>query len=216
MAAYPYLRPSIGTLPAAAQKFLKLDGTVQMFYQNNGYFVPLCIYLRDDHPTSPPVCIITPTPEMMIKPNHRHVDAQGVVYLPYLHEWSRKSNLVEMVQAVGSVFTVDPFIFKKPRPAAGTPPYATAGPPLDTTSKAPVYASKAPTSAAPPRHPPPPPPARDTAKPATKEQFLAKTKQIDDMDSVLENSFRCPISMEIMQVCLLPLLHSNLCCNHLD
>ncbi len=202
MATYPYLRPSVGMLPGTTQKFLKLDGTVQMFYQGNGYFVPLCIYLRDDHPTSPPVCIITPTAEMMIKPNHRHVDAQGVVYLPYLHEWNRKSNLVEMVQAVGAVFTADPFIFKKPRPAPGPPPYASTGPPVDLASKTPVYAHKATVAAAPPRHPPPPPPApRDSAKPATKDQFLAKTKLIEDLDSVLENSFRCPISMEIMQVC---------------
>jgi ESCRT-I complex subunit TSG101 len=46
--------------------------------------VPLAVYLRDEHPESPPVCIIQPTPEMMIKPNHHHVDVQGLVYLPYL------------------------------------------------------------------------------------------------------------------------------------
>ena len=48
-------------------------------WAGHGYYVPLAVYLRDDHPESPPVCIIQPTPEMMIKPNHHHVDVQGLV-----------------------------------------------------------------------------------------------------------------------------------------
>lgn len=31
---------------------------------------------------------------MMIKNNHKNVDMQGLVYLPYLHTWSNSSNLV--------------------------------------------------------------------------------------------------------------------------
>lgn len=229
MATFPYLRPSIGLLPGTSFKVLKLDGTVQMFYNGNGYFVPLCIYFRDDHPTSPPVCIITPTPEMMIKPNHRHVDAQGVVYLPYLHEWSRKSSIVEMVHAVSAVFTADPFIFKKPKPQGGPPPYATSSTPTDGSHvRTPIYAQqKNPTvtAATPPRHPLPVPPVQQRpaagqsvqtdgkgkttfseselgvglSKEDAKSAYNDKTKAIEDLDSVLEASFRCPISMEIME-----------------
>ena len=42
----------------------------------SGYYVPLAVFLRADHPQNPPVCIVTPTPDMMIKPNHNHVDVQ--------------------------------------------------------------------------------------------------------------------------------------------
>ena len=59
-----------------------------------GYYVPLAVFLRADHPQNPPVCIVTPTPDMMIKPNHNHVDVQGVVYLPYLHTWSAGASSV--------------------------------------------------------------------------------------------------------------------------
>ena len=34
--------------------------------------------------------------EMMIRPNHHHVDIQGLVYLPYLHEWGTSRSIVSV------------------------------------------------------------------------------------------------------------------------
>jgi hypothetical protein len=119
LAKFRYLRPSVGKMAGCDSLFLELKGTVQMKFHERGYFVPLAVYLRNDHPESPPVCIIQPTPEMMIKPNHHHVDVHGLVYLPYLHEWSNSSNVVDMLLALEVVFGREPFIFKKPTLPAG-------------------------------------------------------------------------------------------------
>lgn len=52
---------------------------------------------------------------MLIKQNHMHVDQHGLCYLPYLHEWNRKtSNIIGAVQALAEVFQKDPFIYSKP------------------------------------------------------------------------------------------------------
>jgi ESCRT-I complex subunit TSG101 len=64
---------------------------------------------------------------MTIKSNHRHVDMQGVVYLPYLHEWNplnpSTSNLVGLVEICSSVFSIEPPLFSK---AAGSASHTTA------------------------------------------------------------------------------------------
>eukprot|EP00961_Rhodomonas_salina_P083782 1125895-Rhodomonas_salina.1 len=44
-----------------------------------GYYVPIAVFLSGDHPMRPPICKVKPTPEMMIKPNHQHVDVEGIV-----------------------------------------------------------------------------------------------------------------------------------------
>ncbi|KAJ1469841.1 UEV domain-containing protein, partial [Baffinella frigidus] len=102
-------------------KFLKLEGTVQMYYQNQGYYVPLAVFLRADHPQNPPVCIVTPTPDMMIKPNHNHVDVQGVVYLPYLHTWNASGSSVIEVNPPHT--NQHPPIVSSHHPPTYPPPY---------------------------------------------------------------------------------------------
>lgn len=51
------------------------------------YNIPICIWLLDNHPFSSPMVYVKPTPDMLIKAS-RHVDQNGKVYLPYLHEWN--------------------------------------------------------------------------------------------------------------------------------
>jgi len=51
----------------------------------------------------------------MIKENHRHVAADGMVYMPYLHSWSPHShNLIDACQNMSSIFGKDPPVFAKP------------------------------------------------------------------------------------------------------
>ncbi len=46
---------------------------------------------------------------MSLKVGHRHVDQTGLVYLPYLHEWTaRTHNLVELIANMSSVFGAEP------------------------------------------------------------------------------------------------------------
>lgn len=46
---------------------------------------------------------------MTFKRGHRHVDLSGLVYMPYLHEWSpRTHNMVELLGSMSRVFGVEP------------------------------------------------------------------------------------------------------------
>jgi hypothetical protein len=62
--------------------FLSLSG--------NTYNIPICLWLLDTYPYNPPICFVKPTSSMTIKTG-KHVDANGKIYLPYLHEWKHVS-----------------------------------------------------------------------------------------------------------------------------
>jgi ESCRT-I complex subunit TSG101 len=63
----------------------------------------------------PPMCYVTPTQNMMIKPRHKHVDSAGRCYLPYLTEWQAKtSTIYEMINYMSAVFGNDPPVYQKP------------------------------------------------------------------------------------------------------
>ena len=55
---------------------------------------------------------------MSIKLNHKHVDSEGLVYLPYLHEWKIDSNLVNLISTACKVFSAEPPLFAKPQQAS--------------------------------------------------------------------------------------------------
>eukprot|EP00802_Teleaulax_amphioxeia_P020772 Tamp_21072.p1 GENE.Tamp_21072~~Tamp_21072.p1 ORF type:complete len:329 (+),score=62.23 Tamp_21072:44-988(+) len=208
---FRYLRPGIGMMAGCESGFLELKGTVQMQFGGHGYFVPLAVFLRDDHPESPPVCIIQPTAEMMIKPNHHHVDVQGLVYLPYLHGWTRNSSVVDMLLALEEVFGREPFIFKKPAATASASP-AQSSPAQGggaAASKRAAGRSEQPLPTVYKRSPEDK--ARDEAVLKSSEKHCMglsgqvlldevkkKSNDLEELDAVLEASFRCPISMEIM------------------
>lgn len=44
----------------------------------------------ETHPYNPPMVYVKPTNTMQIKQG-KHVDANGKIYLPYLHEWKHVS-----------------------------------------------------------------------------------------------------------------------------
>ena len=51
------------------------------------YNIPVCVWLQENYPHVPPLVFVKPTSSMAIKPT-RHVDTNGKVNLPFLHEWS--------------------------------------------------------------------------------------------------------------------------------
>jgi ESCRT-I complex subunit TSG101 len=58
-----------------------------------------------------------------LKENHPHVGSDGMVYMPYTHEWNpRTHSLIEMVVAMSSVFSADPPVFTRSAPAPPPPP----------------------------------------------------------------------------------------------
>lgn len=55
-------------------------------------------------PSAPPVVYVTPTSNMSIRVGP-HVDSNGVVYLPYLHDWTAQVRLIartRVAQRTGS------------------------------------------------------------------------------------------------------------------
>lgn len=61
-----------------------------VFSVGNVYNIPVCLWLLDTYPYNPPICFVKPTSAMMIKTG-KHIDANGKIYLPYLHEWKHVS-----------------------------------------------------------------------------------------------------------------------------
>ncbi|XP_056115037.1 tumor susceptibility gene 101 protein [Rhinichthys klamathensis goyatoka] len=110
----------------STKELLSLTGTVPVNYRGNVYNIPICLWLLDSYPYNPPICFVKPTSAMMIKPG-KHVDANGKIYLPYLHEWKPpQSNLLGLIQVMIVVFGEEPPVFSRPStqatfPAAGPP-----------------------------------------------------------------------------------------------
>jgi len=81
----------------AQENLIQLNGTIPVFYKQQRYNIPICIWLYDKHPAIAPMVFVQPTPTMIIR-RGKHVDASGKVYLPYLAEWkAKKSDLVGLV-----------------------------------------------------------------------------------------------------------------------
>lgn len=108
------LRPKLDTYvfnDGSRKELLCLEGTVPVVYRGNTYNIPLCLWLMDTHPYNPPVVYVKPTATMRIMPG-KHVDANGKVYLPYLHEWKHpQSDLLGLIQVLTIVFGEEPPVY---------------------------------------------------------------------------------------------------------
>ncbi|KAF3854610.1 hypothetical protein F7725_022665 [Dissostichus mawsoni] len=84
----------------STRDLLSLTGTVPVSYRGNTYNIPVCLWLLDTYPYNPPICFVKPTSAMMIKTG-KHIDANGKIYLPYLHEWKHpQSDLYGLIQVM--------------------------------------------------------------------------------------------------------------------
>lgn len=130
-------------------KLLVFQGTISIMFRGNKYNIPMDIFLPPNFPIRPPVCFVRPTENMLIKENHRHVGRDGMVYMPYLHDWRIGShNLTAMVSAMQTLFGNDPPVFSKPKPAAAATPAVVR--PTTTTTPIPnintTYSNPTPSS----------------------------------------------------------------------
>lgn len=114
-----HLRPNVASLMENTgtyhSRLFVFQGTVAMTFRGSNYNIPVDIFLPPSYPVRPPVCYVRPVSTMIIKENHRHVGSDGMVYAPYLHEWSSSShNLIQMVKQLSEIFGNDPPVFAKP------------------------------------------------------------------------------------------------------
>uniref|UniRef100_A0A665TRX0 Tumor susceptibility 101a n=1 Tax=Echeneis naucrates TaxID=173247 RepID=A0A665TRX0_ECHNA len=98
----------------STRDLMSLTGTVPVTYRGNVYNIPVCLWLLDSYPYNPPICFVKPTSAMMIKTG-KHIDANGKIYLPYLHEWKHpQSDLYGLIQVMIVVFGEEPPVFSRP------------------------------------------------------------------------------------------------------
>ncbi|XP_053175919.1 E3 ubiquitin/ISG15 ligase TRIM25-like [Scomber japonicus] len=98
----------------STKDLMSLTGTIPVSYRGNVYNIPVCLWLLDTYPYNPPICFVKPTSAMMIKTG-KHIDANGEIYLPYLHEWKHpQSDLNGLIQVMIVVFEDDPPVFSRP------------------------------------------------------------------------------------------------------
>jgi ESCRT-I complex subunit TSG101 len=80
---------------------LSLTGTIPVAIRGNTYNIPVSIWLPHQYPHVPPIAFVTPTNQMVIKPN-QHVDLAGKIYHPYLSYWASRKD----VRFVGTVVLI--------------------------------------------------------------------------------------------------------------
>lgn len=120
----------------STKHLLNLNGTIPVKFKGNTYNIPICVWLMDTHPRNAPMCYVKPTPEMRIKVS-AYVDFNGKIYLPYLHEWNPKSDLLDLIQIMSVTFGETPPVYSKGPETNYTPqPYV---PPTSATSYMPPY-----------------------------------------------------------------------------
>lgn len=107
-------------------ELLALDGTLPVTIGGVVYNIPVCVWLQENHPYMPPLVYVKPTSNMAIRAS-QHVDTNGRVYHPYLHEWTYpKSDLAALLQILRCVFAEKSPVYAKPTqpqpPASYRPP----------------------------------------------------------------------------------------------
>jgi ESCRT-I complex subunit TSG101 len=111
-------------LQGPAQNLLYLVGTIPIYYKGVQYNIPVNIWFTANYPLSPPTMLVIPAIGMELKPQHKHVDSKGIVYLPYLNQWNAQSSSInELVTFASSVFSANPPVFASNRKKTAQPVY---------------------------------------------------------------------------------------------
>lgn len=95
---------------------VRLHGVVTMQYRQSSYNIPMAIFVSSNYIQRAPILFVLETSSVAIKPQHPHVGPNGMVYLPYLHQWNDTSNLVQCLGALLAVFEQKPFVYARPPP----------------------------------------------------------------------------------------------------
>ncbi|XP_041652563.1 tumor susceptibility gene 101 protein [Cheilinus undulatus] len=95
---------------------MSLTGTIQVKYTDKSYNIPVCLWLEESYPQTPPICYVRPTREMMVV-RGKFVSTNGEVILPYLDEWKNgECDLVSLLQVMSVMFGDFPPVCMRPHP----------------------------------------------------------------------------------------------------
>ncbi|XP_066525845.1 ubiquitin-conjugating enzyme E2 variant 3 [Hoplias malabaricus] len=108
---YPDIKANTGlyTFSDSSQReLLKLVGNIPVNYKGRSYNLPIQLWLLDSFPFTPPICLLRPTANMMIREG-KHVNAKGRIFLPALHNWDHpKSTVTALLEEMITKFEEDP------------------------------------------------------------------------------------------------------------
>ncbi|KAI4894595.1 hypothetical protein NFI96_018820 [Prochilodus magdalenae] len=121
---YPDMKLLVGsyTFSNSSQRdLLKLVGNIPVTYnahyprfQGRSYNLPILLWLLDSFPFTPPICLMRPTANMVIREG-KHVNAQGRIFLPALHNWDHpKSSVTVLLDEMIAKFEEEPPLSMKP------------------------------------------------------------------------------------------------------
>ncbi|XP_034541504.1 ubiquitin-conjugating enzyme E2 variant 3 [Notolabrus celidotus] len=108
---FPGIKPFPGTYTfsdSTQKDLIKLIGNIPVKYEGVTYNFPILLWLMDSFPFTPPICLLKPTANMVIR-GGKHVDARGRIFLPGLHNWDHpKSSVVGLLNEMIAKFQEDP------------------------------------------------------------------------------------------------------------
>ncbi|XP_038131608.1 ubiquitin-conjugating enzyme E2 variant 3 [Cyprinodon tularosa] len=114
---FPDLDPHPGTYTftdSSQKDLLKLIGVIPVKYDGRSYNIPIQLWLLDSFPFTPPICLLKPTSNMVIREG-KHVDAKGRIHLPGLHNWDYpRSSVVGLLNEMIKKFEEVPPLSSKP------------------------------------------------------------------------------------------------------
>ncbi|XP_014911691.1 ubiquitin-conjugating enzyme E2 variant 3 [Poecilia latipinna] len=108
---FPDMKLYTGTYTSSdnsQMELLKLTGVIPVKYDGRSYNFPIELWLLYSFPFTPPICLLRPTSNMVIREG-KHVDAKGRIHLPVLHNWDHpRSSVVGLLNQMISKFEEDP------------------------------------------------------------------------------------------------------------
>ena len=126
------LKPAMELLTSSGRTdyLLCLEGTIETYCRGREWATPVRIYLPLGYPHSEPICFLRPPPDLDVAPDVMYADEDGLIHMCFLHVWHpAESNLVDVFEAMISVFSVDPPL-RRMRPAGAAPPHHLRSVPL--------------------------------------------------------------------------------------
>ncbi|KIW22284.1 uncharacterized protein PV07_12186 [Cladophialophora immunda] len=143
---------------------LQFKGTIPVSFRGSTYRFPIVLWIPHAYPYEAPMCYVTPTEEMMIRPG-QHVGGDGRIYHPYLAHWREhweRSNILDFMSILSDIFAKEPPVMSRSpvqqqRPAQPQPPPV---PPLPREMQPPPSSNPPPPVQHPGAPAPPPPPPK--------------------------------------------------------
>ena len=107
-------KPVLAKLPSGSFKILEVLGTIPVNFKGNTYNIPIKLHYLPGYPACPPVLIVNPSPEMMIRAS-QYVQQDGKANFAILNEWSRNYNTLMVLDEAKRIFSAEMPVFKKPK-----------------------------------------------------------------------------------------------------